>query len=159
MDALPLKDIHLPEPITWWPPAIGWWLLAILLPVLIATGIFLYRRLRQKTALKTARKMLEALKHDKQRDTLQTLIALSAWLRRVAISLAPRGHVAGLRGEAWLNYLDAAFQDEPFSRGVGRCMADAPYRQNLPDTIDLDALFELCERWLKFQRGGKGSKK
>lgn len=152
MDALPLKDIHLPEPITWWPPAIGWWLLAILVPLLIAAGILLYRRLRRKTALKTARKMLAELRSNNQLVPLQTLVALSALLRRVAISLAPRGRVAGLRGEAWLDYLDTSLPDAPFSRGIGRCLADAPYRRTLPENVDLESLFRLCERWLKQQK-------
>jgi len=152
MEQLPLKDIHLPEPIHWWPPAIGWWLLMVLVPLLIVAAIFLFKRLRRQTALKTAGKLLAALRKDQNRDSLQALIALSALLRRVAISTAPRTDVAALSGEAWLAYLDTAFPDKPFSQGPGRFLADVQYRQAAPEELDLDALFALCEQWLKRQR-------
>lgn len=155
MEQLPLKDIHLPDSINWWPPAPGWWLLAVLLPLVIAAAVYLFKRLRRRTALKTAGKLLAAIRRNQRPDKLQTLAALSALLRRVAISTAPRADVAGLSGQAWLAYLDASFQDAPFSQGVGRCLADAPYRQTAPDDADLEALFKLCERWLKRQGSAK----
>ena len=31
-----LRDIHLPEPISWWPPAPGWWILAVASCALLA---------------------------------------------------------------------------------------------------------------------------
>lgn len=158
MEPLPLKDIHLPEAVHWWPPAIGWWLLAILLPLTVAAAFYLYKRLRRQTGLKAARKMLAALRQEKNRDPAQTLVALSTLLRRVAISTTPRAEVASLSGAAWLAHLDASFPDKPFSDGVGRCLADAPYRKTMPADIDIDALFELCEQWLKRQGRAKGGK-
>jgi len=44
-----LKDIHLPEAVGFWPPALGWWLLAAVFVVILLTGILLYKR-HQKNA-------------------------------------------------------------------------------------------------------------
>jgi len=152
MESLPLKDIHLPEPLSWWPPAPGWIILAILIPLLVVGSYFIYKRIKQKTALKTARYLLDAIKKEKHQHPLSTLTALSALLRRVAISVSPRSDVASLRGEAWLNFLDGSCKDKPFTTGVGRCLADAQYRPNLPADTDMEALFKLCECWLKQQK-------
>ena len=43
-----LRDIHLPDPISGWPPGPGWWLLALLLlTVLAVLGTWLWRRRRE----------------------------------------------------------------------------------------------------------------
>ncbi|QWF72466.1 DUF4381 domain-containing protein [Methylomonas paludis] len=152
MEPLPLRDIHLPEPISWWPPAPGWWLVAILVLILITLAGYLYRRAQQRIALQTAAKLLLAIRNNPDRDNLETLIALSAWLRRVAISTTPRSDVASLSGQDWLAFLDKSFTDAPFSQGVGQCLANAQYRQSPPDTVEFAELFSLCERWLKRQK-------
>lgn len=150
--SLPLRDIHLPAPVTWWPPAIGWWLLLILIPLLIFTSWWLYKKITRRTAVKSAKKLLDAIKHDKESNDQEKLRQLSALLRRVAISLAPRNHCAGLTGVAWLRYLDHSVKGSPFSEGAGRCLADAHFRQTAPETIDMPALIGLCEQWLKGQK-------
>lgn len=148
---LPLKDIHLPDMVGWWPPAPGWWLILVIIPLLFWLGLRLYRHLSRNTALKSARKLLAEIKQDDTQDDFERLCRLSVLLRRVVISLAPRSEAASLTGPAWLEYLDRSLPGQPFSQGVGRQLIDAPYRNKETVAADLAALIRLCEDWLKAQ--------
>ncbi len=148
---LALKDIHTSQAIGWWPPAPGWWLVAVLVPVVIFLLFQLYKRLTRKTAIKTAKKLLTELKQDLSIDNNKKLCTLSTLIRRTAISVAPRENVAGLTGQAWLAFLDASVAGSPFSEGIGRYLADAPYRPSLPEELDISQLISLCESWLNAQ--------
>lgn len=151
---LPLKDIHLPAAIGDWPPAPGWWLLPII-TILLLLSLFLlyrlYRRLTRKTALKTAKKLLAALKQDVNKDNRQKLAELSMLLRRVVISIAPAADTAGLTGATWLAFLDASMKDTPFTNGVGAYLGYAPYQPTAIDDAKLAELIALCENWLNKQ--------
>lgn len=48
IEELPLRDIHLPETIGWFPPAIGWWLLIIFVPIISYFAIVLIQQFFQK---------------------------------------------------------------------------------------------------------------
>ncbi|PKM11385.1 MAG: DUF4381 domain-containing protein [Gammaproteobacteria bacterium HGW-Gammaproteobacteria-3] len=148
---LPLRPIHLPEAIGWWPPAPGWWLLLALAALLLWLGFKGYRRITRNTALKSARKLLAEIKQDPTQDDSDKIAQLSVLLRRVAISLAPRSEAASLTGMAWLRYLDGSMQNLPFSQGIGRMLIDAPYRPKHEVQADLPTLLDLCENWLKTQ--------
>lgn len=153
---LPLRDIHLPEPIGFWPPAVGWWLSALGIGILLISMIWLIRRLNRKTALKSARRLLAELKQDPSLDPAEKICRLSVLLRRTAISLAPRTQCAGLTGQAWLDYLDLALRDKDFGSAIGRQLIETPYHnKTLPQETEVLALFELCERWLKAQSRNK----
>jgi len=148
---LALRDIHLPETIGIWPPAIGWWLLLILIPLSLYLCWFLYKRLTRHTAVKDANVLLAAISNDQNTDDLQKLQQLSQLLRRVAISTAPRQQSAGLTGNDWLQFLDESVAGSPFSTGEGRYLADAHYRKTLPNDVDIAAIIKLSEAWLKEQ--------
>ena len=146
---LPLKDIHLPESVGWWPPAIGWWILAFLIPLLIVLGIWLFKRITRKTALKTAKAILNSIKQDENLDDYQKVCQMSVLIRRTAISCFPRSETASLTGKKWLLFLDTPLQDQRFSDGIGKLLVDAPYQQQIKDNSKINALFGLCEDWLQ----------
>jgi hypothetical protein len=154
MDApqqLPLKDIHIPDAISWWPPAIGWWLLALLVILLVVGGIWLYKRLTRKTAIKTAKNLLLAIKQNTETDNQQKLIELSKLVRRTVISNMPRADVASLTGQDWLLFLDNSVKDAAFTNGIGQLLADAPYRKISPSDDQISQLISLCQDWLNAQ--------
>jgi hypothetical protein len=146
MEQLPLRDIHLPEPVSWWPPAIGWWLLALLVPVLITGLVWLIRRRRRVTPIMLALRELDFLQGDAGLSPDAKLRRLSILLRQTALTLYPRQSVAGLTGEDWLRWLDETLGEPRFSQGPGRLLVEAPYRP--APAANLDALLALCRDWL-----------
>jgi len=144
---LSLRDIHIPDPIIWWPPALGWWLLLASFFILIL-ALFLLRRWllkRHKEPKRIARRELKKLQIEyQQHQNPQILVQkISTLLRRVCISYYPRADVAALTGKAWLQFLDKLVENKPFTQGQGRCLIDAPYIPRKVD-IDVDGLFKLC---------------
>jgi len=148
---LPLKDIHLPQAIGWWPPAIGWWLLVVFIPLLMVFLYWSYKRLTRKTAINTAKNNLAAIKHNPALDNYTKLREVSMLIRRVAISVAPRTEVASLTGRQWLAFLDKSVTGAPFSEGCGQLLATAPYRNTPPTELEISQLIGLCEDWLNAQ--------
>lgn len=150
---LPLHDIHLPEQIGWFPPALGWWLLIIFVPITSYFLIALLQKIFKRTALKDAQKLLLQLEKNETLTSLEKVRELSILLRRVAISrAAEKEKISSLTGRAWLDYLDQSLQDAPFKNGVGSCLANAPYQKELPVEVDLTALFALARKWLNSQK-------
>lgn len=150
---LPLRDIHLPEQIGWFPPALGWWLLLIFVPIISYFLIALLQKIFKNTALKNAQKLLLQLEKNETLTPLEKVRELSILLRRVAISReSVQEKISSLTGRAWLDYLDQSLKDAPFKNGVGQCLANAPYQKELPPDVDLPALFALAKKWLKAQK-------
>ncbi|MDH5445618.1 MAG: DUF4381 domain-containing protein [Gammaproteobacteria bacterium] len=152
-EALQLRDIHLPDGISWWPPAPGWWLVLLLLIITIGLGIFFHRYRQTRKLHKAARQELEKIKHAYEQDSdPQVLIrSLSIWLRRVCLSIYPRTDVAGLTGKQWLELLDKCFidkkQTERFSQGAGTQLIHGPYQTSVD--FDPDNLLNICQHWLQ----------
>jgi hypothetical protein len=147
MEPLPLRDIHLPDPVSWWPPAAGWWFVFAAAVLLIAGAVWLVRRWRRVTVAKLALRELDQLRTDPTLPAAEKLRRLSVLLRRAGLSAYPREDVAGLTGEAWLEWLDRPLGTPRFSQGAGRVLLDAPYRP--AGEADMNELMALCRDWLK----------
>lgn len=144
---LPLRDVHLPEPPSWWPPAPGWWLLgaAILLVLLGLAGWIAWRRLRRRRWLRWFEQASEG------HGTLpERLAAISALLRRAARRRQPGAEL--LQGEAWLRFLDGA-DGTGFSAGPGRLLLEGSFRRDVDADAFVAARALARKRFLELMEG------
>lgn len=140
-EQIPLRDLHLPEAIGWWPLAPGWWVVIALAAVGL---IFLVRRFLRTRARGAARRYaLLQLKEltaefEQHRDAVAFSSALSALLRRTMLAYAPRHEVAGLTGDEWLQWLDKDLDQPRFQSEAGRKLLELPYLAPRDDVSAMD---------------------
>ena len=158
---LPLRDIHLPAGISWWPPAPGWWIVTGFMLCLAFLLFWFYRRYQARRLQREALLALEQIeaRYAKDADVQQMIKAVSIWLRRVCVSYYPVADVAGLTGADWLAFLDKNLAgtalSQAFSVGAGRVIQTAPYQST--SSGDSAELLLLCRAWimaLPVRRGG-----
>lgn len=147
---LPLRDVHYPGGLSWWPPAPGWWLILALL-LIAAGGAWWWRRHKRHlraSALRMARVEFEQLRarYSTDGDAGQLVRDLSILLRRLCVSTFPRTDSASLTGERWLEFLDRPLPASRFTAGPGRILLDAPYRPRVAEE-EIEPLLTLCDDW------------
>ena len=149
MNALELRDIHLPEASLWWPPAPGWWLglllivgLAILLPRLLSW--YRHKPLRRVSLQELARIRQAYKQGQSERDVLNEVAGL---LRRVTISYYGRNATAAATGVDWLRHLQRLSPDTGFSAQQLELLVRERYRPQCE--FDIEQLLQGCERWLR----------
>jgi hypothetical protein len=136
---LPLRDIHLPGEPSWWPPAPGWWLLAVIVLALLFLalrwGLRRWRARRRLRALQSEFDQAAAIN-----DPRACLIAVSELLRRAARGCNPAA--ATLSGADWIGFLDrhsGADTGAVFSSELGQLLLDGAYRPK----VDAEAVRSL----------------
>ena len=147
MESLPLRDIHLPDPIGWWPLAPGWWGLLALVTLLVGILVYLIRRRRRVTPIKLALHELSLLEANPALSAREQLEALSILMRRVAMTLYPREDVAGHAGEDWVNWLNNATGKAYFEGELGRLLMFGAYSE-APSASSVAELLTTYRQWL-----------
>jgi len=133
-----LRDIHGLDPVSWWPPAPGWWLVAMGGLLLLSLG-WRYRaslrlRIPPIPVLRigdwrwdAGRKLRALRQRALTQDPRQTATELSELLRRIAMARLGREACAGLTGADWLAWLTERDPLQFDWRKQGRLLLDAPY--------------------------------
>ncbi len=150
-----LADIHLPEPVSFWPPAPGWWVLALLLLIGL---VYLGRRLAAaRTRRKICdyalneleqcyRKLVDSPQDDLDGLKLRYVNEVNSVLRRVALVHFPQANVASLGGHAWVDFIrqkgDPSLLDEEIAAALshGRFQTEC--------NINADALHGMGRAWI-----------
>ncbi|WP_416308219.1 DUF4381 domain-containing protein [Neptunicella sp. SCSIO 80796] len=142
-----LKDIHLPAQVGAWPPAWGWWLLAVVLLTLIAlTTRWLVRRYRKKQAIREAMVLLAQLDQQDKNYPQQ----LNSLLKRLSLSYFPRINIARLHQQDWLAFLSRqlpARKQHEFESGY-QMLLNTLYDPNA-EKLDHQQARTLVQGWIK----------
>lgn len=137
-----LHDIVLPEPVSWWPLAPGWY--AVIGLGVVASVFFAWRAFRywKKNAYRRA-----AL-HELSQATSTAQIALI--LRRAALAMAPRESIASATGDAWVDWLERQGPDT-VSANVRRELVHGIYRRSV-DNAPVKELQQFAVQWISHHR-------
>lgn len=143
-----LRDIHLPEAISWWPLAYGYWLLLALLLVVAVLWLRRYRHLAIRRASGRELDALEAayLQHN---DAHELARGVNVLLRRAALSIKPREQTASLTGDAWMDYVQDCVKDTDciFSDETRQLLTRGVYQEKVD--VDADRLLAECRAWVR----------
>jgi len=155
--AYQLRDIRGLDSIPWWPPAVGWWLLAF---GLILTLWLLWRywpglRLPALVGVTwrwdAARQLRELRRRIGNQDTKLSAGELSELLRRIAMARHGRDACAGLTGTDWLDWL-AEHDPKGFDwTDEGLLLLNLPYAPpgaGEAETKQLRRLVDAAQFWI-----------
>lgn len=154
-DPLPqLRDIHLPDPVSWWPPAPGWWILAI---IVVTTLFFLSRWLIKRRANNCYRR--EAIQQLNRIATTANSLepcnlgkcqALLTLLRRTAKTAYPQLSLESELTAPMLARLNHCCKQTVFDDSLQKSLGQLLYQAtpNISDDL-LQQLQQGTEQWIK----------
>ncbi|TWT81382.1 hypothetical protein CA13_28340 [Planctomycetes bacterium CA13] len=136
-----LRDIVVPEPVAWWPLAVGWW---VLLGITLVTGLYLATRAWQKWQANAYRRA--ALVELEQANSASTMTQI---LKRTALCVFPREEVASLSGQPWCDWLRER-GDQPMTSSTERYLSSDAFRD--ADIVDQQELRDYVAGWIRLHR-------
>ena len=146
-----LKELPLPEPVSWWPQTPGWYVLsAAVLAGLAWFGWRLYLRHQHNSYRKEGLAQLAAMSSNSAAAG-----GLPILLRRSALHAASREDVAGLRGDQWIAWLNQSAGRELFNSSdadVLDQLAFAGHGQPPFDEPVIRHLLEASREWMRVHR-------
>ena len=155
---LPLVDIILPEPISLWPLAIGWWFLLFLAVLTIIVLIISIYKHQKKWGYR--KESLALLKHYYQQwqqtqNSSQACQAMLTVLKRTAITAYPQQAIDALYGADWVKILNQQIKGS-IDHTLSQAICEQQYSPL--SEIDIEQVYLHCRQWVKqhhrqFQEG------
>ena len=144
-----LRDIHAAADPGWWPPAPGWWVLALL-----AAGALFYilrHAYRAWQALRRRRRLLDALAEiqretDAEQNPHEFLARINRLFRVVALRAFPGTACRRLQGDEWVDFIRALLPETIPTESLSS-LASGPYEAGAG--CDAAGLGQAAHAWVK----------
>ena len=142
-----LNDIIVPPAPSWWPLAVGWYVLGAVLLVWVFR--LAWRALKRHQLNRYRREALAELALLEAGQPNDLAARLPALLKRTALHVFPRQQIASMSGEAWIAFLNQHCAARPFAGETAELLERLAYgsKARLPE--DLQPLFAGVRTWIE----------
>ena len=143
-----LKEIALPEQISYFPQTPAWYILLVVVVIFILFLLWKqYQHYKNNLYRKEALAGLKKLSEEKSYGKIPELV------KRVALVFANRNEVAFLSDKHWLEFLDKSYNGNGFTTDAGKLLVTLSYSS--PNKIsqyqhsEMEILLNLISEWIK----------
>ena len=145
MDNLPeLRDIHLPDGVSAFPPAYGWWIILLII-ILLPLIIRFFKAARQKSRKFYA---LNIVKKIDNGNIITGAVKISELLKRICLYKYPEA--VNMFGKEWIEFLKS-HSKQNLSVKAAELLSNAPYIAKNSQKYMSENLVELKEfakKWI-----------
>ncbi|WP_062270002.1 DUF4381 domain-containing protein [Endozoicomonas arenosclerae] len=151
-----LRPNHLPDPVSYWPLAPGWWISAILIITAVTLiTLFVIRYIRRNRYRRQAKHQANEIfsAFQKHQNALQFANDCNRLLKQTALHAYPAEQVAPLYGNSWLDFLARKSGIKEFSGKSGQALGENRFKP-MPiakeqQEVDVDHLHKLTVSWIR----------
>ena len=133
-----LRDIAVPPPVPWWPPAPGWWL--VLAVIAVALSVLMLRGWRAWQSNAYRRAALREL------QSAKTISEIAEVLKRTALVAFPRIETAALSGSVWCEWLGNTM-GERVPKSVSSALVRGVFAEN--ESANVGEVSAFAANWIK----------
>jgi len=157
-----LADIHLPAPVSYWPPAIGWWILATAALVLLVILFrkFANRARQQKIYQYALAELQRCYDNYSQADPANTdqsklnyVNQFNTVVRRVALVHYPQANAASLDGASWVDFIRQKGESSLMTDEIATALQYGRFQTKCD--VDVDAMQSFGQQWIESLYKGK----
>jgi len=151
-----LADIHLPEPVSYWPPAIGWWILAAIALVLLVILIRKFANMRRQQkicqyALAELQRCYDSYSQADpatiDQDKLTYVNQFNTVVRRVALVHYPQANAASLDGASWVDFIRQKGESSLMTDDIAAALQYGRFQTKCD--VDVDAMQNFGQQWIE----------
>lgn len=145
MDNLPeLRDIHIPDGVSAFPPAYGWWIVLLII-LLFPLIIRLFKTARQKSRKFYALSIVNKINGE---NAVIGAVKISELLKRICLYKYPEA--VNMFGKEWIEFLKSHTKQH-ISEKAAELLSNAPYIAKDSAKYDkgnLNELKEYTKKWI-----------